>query len=157
MALTVDNGVAKLAKPITVQMPQAGITLGGGVGLSGTLALAGTVALTPATVKTLTGGKVTPPEAIPVALSLSGPAWAPQISGLDVKPAALTIARLAGASTIRSLVGDSDIGKAAAGALGGSGSAGTDTSQGEQKSEAEKLRQQAAEDARKRLQGLFGK
>ncbi|MGZ6098232.1 MAG: AsmA family protein, partial [Myxococcaceae bacterium] len=159
VALTVDNGVAKLAKPITVQLPQAGITLGGGVGLSGTLALAGTVALSPATVKTLTGGKVTPPEAIPIALSLSGPAWAPQISGLDVKPAALTIARLAGASTIRSLVGESDIGKAAAGALGGSGSAGTDTSQGEQKaqSEAEKLRQQAAEDARKRLQELFGK
>ncbi|MGZ6076886.1 MAG: DUF748 domain-containing protein [Myxococcaceae bacterium] len=159
VALTVDNGVAKLAKPITVQLPQAGVTLGGGVGLSGTLALAGTVALTPATVKTLTGGKVTPPEAIPIALSLSGPAWAPQISGLDVKPAALTIARLAGASTIRSLVGESDIGKAAAGALGGSGSAGTDTSQGEQKaqSEAEKLRQQAAEDARKRLQELFGK
>ena len=103
------------------------------------------MALTPATVKTLTGGKVTPPEAIPVALSLSGPAWAPQISGLDVKPAALTIARIAGASTIRSLFGDSDLGKAAAGALGGSGSAGTDTTQGEQKaqSEAEKLRQQA--------------
>ncbi|HSP18544.1 MAG TPA: AsmA-like C-terminal region-containing protein [Myxococcaceae bacterium] len=159
LALTVDNGVAKLARPITVQLPEAGITLGGGVSLSGALALAGTVALTPATVKTLTGGKVTPPEAIPVALSLNGPAWAPQISGLDVTPAALTIARLAGASTIRSLVGDSDLGKAAAGALGGSGSAGTGGTQGEQKAqgEAEKLRQQAADEARKRLQGLFGK
>lgn len=159
VALTVDNGVAKLAKPITVQLPEAAVTLGGGVGLSGALALAGTVALTPATVKALTGGKVTPPEAIPVALSLSGPAWAPQISGLDVTPAALTIARLAGASTLRSLVGNSDIGKAAAGALGGSGSAGTETTQGEQKAqgEAEKLRQQAADEARKRLQGLFGK
>ena len=40
----------------------------------------------------------TPPEAIPVALSLNGPAWAPQISGLDIKPAALTIAKLAGGS-----------------------------------------------------------
>jgi AsmA protein len=159
VALTVDNGVAKLAKPITVQLPQAGITLGGGVGLSGTLALAGTVALTPATIKTLTGGKVTPPEPIPVALSLSGPAWSPQISGLDVKPAALTVARLAGASTLRSLFGESDIGKAAAGALGGSGAAGTEQSQGQQKaqSEAEVLRQQAAEEARKKLQGLFGK
>ena len=116
------------------------------------------MALTPATVKTLTGGKVTPPEAIPVALSLSGPAWAPQISGLDVKPAALTIARLAGASTLR-LFGESDLGKAAAGALGGSGSAGTDTTQGEQKAQSEprSSRQQAEEDARKRLQGLFGK
>ncbi|HVP61857.1 MAG TPA: AsmA-like C-terminal region-containing protein [Myxococcaceae bacterium] len=159
VALTVDNGVAKLAKPFTVQLPQAGITLGGGIGLSGTLALAGTVALTPATIKTLTGGRVTPPEPIPVALSLSGPAWAPQISGLDVTPAALTIARLAGASTLKSLFGQSDIGKAAAGALGGSGPAGTEQTQGEQKaqSEAEKLRQEAAEEARKRLQGLFGK
>ena len=165
IALAVDNGVAKLTKPITVQLPQAGITLGGGVGLSGALALAGTVALTPETIKTLTGGKVTPPEAIPVALSLSGPAWSPQITGLDVKPAALTIAKLAGASTIRSVLGESDVGKAAGGvlggALGGSGAAGSEPAptQGEQKaqSDAEKMRQQAAEEARKRLQGLFGK
>ena len=163
--LTVDNGVAKLNKPLTVHLPQAHVTLGGGVGLSGALALAGTVALTPETIKTLTGGKVTPPEPIPVALSLSGPAWAPQITGLDIRPAALTIARLAGASAIRSLVGESDIGKAAGGilggALGGSGSAGNEQppTQGEQKAqgEAEKLRQDAAEEARKRLQGLFGK
>src|SRR5262249_50225776 len=126
---------------------------------SGALSLAGTVALSPATIKTLTGGKVTPPEPIPVALSLSGPAWAPQITGLDVRPAALTIARLAGASTLRSLFGDSDIGKAVGGALGGSGTAGGEATPGEQKaqSEQEKLRQQAAEDAVKRLQGLFGK
>jgi AsmA protein len=158
--LTVDNGVAKLARPITVQLPQAGITLGGGVGLSGTLALAGTVAFTPETIRTLTGGKVTPSESIPVALSLSGPAWAPEISGLDVKPAALTIARLAGASTLRSLFGQSELGKAAAGALGEPGTTGgAEPTQGEQKaqSEAEKLRQQAADEARKRLQELFGK
>ncbi len=118
------------------------------------------MALTPETIKTLTGGKVTPPESIPVALSLSGPAWAPQISGLDVKPAALTIARLAGASTIRSLFGQSELGKAAAGALGGAGATGgAEPTPGEQKaqSEAETLRQQAADEARKRLQGLFGK
>jgi AsmA protein len=165
IAMTVDNGVAKLTKPINLQLPQANISLGGGVGLSGALALAGTVALTPQTIKSLTGGKVTPPEPIPVALSLSGPAWAPQITGLDVKPAALTIAKLAGASTLRGLLGESDVGKAAGGvlggALGGSGNAGTDQqpTHGEQKaqSEAEQLRQQAAEEARKRLQGLFGK
>ena len=47
------------------------------------------------------------------------------------------------------------------GALGGSGNAGTEQppTHGEQKaqSEAEQMRQQAAEEARKRLQGLFGK
>jgi AsmA protein len=162
VALTVDNGVAKLAKPISVKLPQADVTLGGGVGLSGALALAGTVALTPETIKTLTGGKVAPPEPIPVALSLSGPAWAPQITGLDIKPAALTIAKLGGASALKSILGDSDIGKAAGGvlggALGGSGTGGSEQpSQGEQKAqgEAEKIRQQAAEDAVKRLQGLF--
>lgn len=165
ISLTVDNGVAKLNKPLDLKLPQANINLGGGVGLSGTLALAGTVALTPETIKTLTGGKVTPPEAIPVALSLNGPAWAPQISGLDIKPAALTIAKLAGGSALKGLLGESDIGKAAGGilggALGGSGGSGTDqpATAGEQKaqSDAEKMRQQAAEEARKRLQGLFGK
>jgi AsmA protein len=165
ISLTVDNGVAKLNKPLDVKLPQATINLGGGVGLSGTLALAGTVALTPETIKTLTGGKVTPPEAIPVALSLNGPAWAPQISGLDIKPAALTIAKLAGGSALKGILGESDIGKAAGGilggALGGSGGSGTDqpATAGEQKaqSDAEKMRQQAAEEARKRLQGLFGK
>jgi AsmA protein len=137
------------------------------VGLSGALALAGTVALTPATIKTLTGGKVTPPEPIPVALGIGGPAWAPQITGLDIKPAALGIAKLAGASALKGVLGDSDIGKAAGGILGGalgggSGTGGSEqqpASQGEQKaqSDAEKMRQQAAEEARKRLQGLFGK
>ncbi|HUM13867.1 MAG TPA: AsmA-like C-terminal region-containing protein [Myxococcaceae bacterium] len=158
VAFTVDNGVAKLTKPLALKLPQADITLGGGIGLSGKLALAGTVALTPATIKTLTGGKVTPSEPIPVALSLSGPAWAPEITGLDVRPAALTIARLAGAGALKSLFGQSDLGKAAAGAMGGSGAVGTDQTQGEQKaqSEAEKLRQQAAEEAVKKLQGLFG-
>jgi AsmA protein len=109
---------------------------------------------------------VTPPEAIPVAIGLGGPAWAPQITGLDIKPAALGIAKLAGASALKGVLGDSDIGKAAGGilggALGGSGGAGTEqapASAGEQKaqSDAEKMRQQAAEEARKRLQGLFGK
>jgi len=162
IALAVDNGVAKLTKPLNIQLPQAAINLGGGVSLSGTLALAGTVALTPETIKTLTGGKVTPSEPIPVALSLAGPAWAPQISGLDIKPAALTIAKLAGAGALKSVLGGSDFGKAAGGVLGGalgeSGTGGSEQpSQGEQKAqgEAEKIRQQAAQDAVKRLQGLF--
>ena len=159
VALTVQNGVAKLAKPLDLKLPQAEISLGGGIGLSGTLALAGTVALTPSTIQTLTGGKVKPTESIPVALSLSGPAWAPQIAGLDVKPAALTIARLAGASTLKSLLGNSDVGKAASGLLGeGSGGGGPATpAEDKAKSEAEQLRKQAEEEARKRLQGLFGR
>ena len=164
VALAVDNGMAKLTKPLEIKLPQADVSLGGSVGLSGTLALAGTVALTPQTIKTLTGGKVTPPEAIPVAFSLGGTAWSPQITGLDIQPAALTIAKLAGTSALKGIFGESDIGKAAGGllggALGGSGGSGTEhpTSAGEQKaqSDAEKMRQQAAEDARKRLQGMFG-
>ena len=107
---------------------------------------------------------MTPPEAIPVAFSLGGTAWSPQITGLDIQPAALTIAKLAGTSALKQIFGESDIGKAAGGllggALGGSGGSGTEqpASAGEQKaqSDAEKMRQQAAEEARKRLQGLFG-
>jgi AsmA protein len=147
--------MAKLTKPLDIKLPQADINLGGSVGLSGTLALAGTVALTPATIKTLTGGKVTPSEPIPIALGLGGPAWAPQITGLDIRPAALGIAKAAGASALKGVLGDSDIGKAAGGILGGvlgggSGTGGSEqqqpATQGEQKaqSDAEKMRQQAA-------------
>jgi AsmA protein len=156
IALTVDKGVARLNKPIVVNTPEAALNLGGAVGLGGQLDLGGTVALTPSTVHSLTGGRVKPSENIPLALKLSGPAWAPQISGVDVRPAALTIAKLAGGSAFQSLFGKK-AGDAASSLLSPSGGTGGSKGQNGNKSESERLKQQAEEDALKQLQNLFGK
>jgi AsmA protein len=157
VALTVDKGVARLNKPLVVNTPAAALKLGGAVGLGGQLDLGGTVGLTPSTVESLTGGRVKPPENIPLALTLSGPAWAPQIGGLDVKPAALTIAKLAGGNAIQSLLGDK-AGKAASSFLSpGGGTGGSQPTQDGNKSESEQLKQQGEQEAKKALENLFGK
>jgi AsmA protein len=158
IALTVDKGVARLNKPITVNTPAAALNLGGAVGLGGQLDLGGTVGLTPSTVESLTGGRVKPPENIPLALTLSGPAWAPQVGGLDVKPAALTIAKLAGGNAIQSLLGNK-AGGAASSFLSPGGGTGGSQPQGQNgnKSESERLKQEAEQEAKKSLQNLFGK
>jgi AsmA protein len=158
IALTVDKGVARLNKPIVVNTPAAALNLGGAVGLGGQLDLGGTVGLTPSTVESLTGGRVKPPENIPLALTLSGPAWAPQIGGLDVKPAALTIAKLAGGNAIQSLLGNK-AGGAASSFLSPGGGTGGSQPQGQDgnRSESERLKQQAEQEAKKSLQNLFGK
>jgi AsmA protein len=156
IALTVDKGVARLNKPLVVNTPEAALNLGGAVGLGGQLDLGGTVGLTPSTVESLTGGRVKPPENIPLALTLSGPAWAPQIGGLDVKPAALTIAKLAGGNAIQSLLGKMG-GGAASSFLSPSSGTGGSPAQNGNKSESEQLKQQAEQDAKKQLEHLFGK
>jgi AsmA protein len=166
VGMTVQDGVARLNAPLVVDTPAAVIELGGGIGLSGDLDLAGTVALTPSTIESLTGGKVKPPENIPVALTVRGPAWAPRIAGVDVRPAAVAIAKLAGGSALRSLLGTSDVAKAASGILSGAsgGDAGagptsaTPPAGGPPKSESDRLKEQAEDAARKKLHGiLFGK
>jgi AsmA protein len=161
LAMTVHDGVARLNKPLVVDTPAAVIDLGGGIDLSGNLDLAGTVALTPSTIESLTGGKVKPPDNIPLALTLRGPAWAPQIAGLDVRPAALALAKLAGGSALQSLLGRSDVARAASGVLSGDtgtgGSAQKPPSEGPPQSESDRLKQQAEDAARKKLQGIFGK
>lgn len=160
LAMTVRDGVARLNNPLVVDTPAAVIELGGGIDLSGNLDAAATVALTPSTIESLTGGKVKPPENIPLAFTLRGPAWAPQITGLDVRPAAITIAKLAGGSALESLLGKSDVTKAARAILSGeSGDAGAKPpGEGPPQSEADRLKQQAEDAARKKLEGIiFGK
>lgn len=160
LAMTVRDGVAHLNSPLVVDTPAAVIELGGGIDLSGNLDAAATVALTPSTIASLTGGKVKPPENIPLAFTLRGPAWAPRITGLDVRPAAVTIAKLAGASALQSLLGNSDVAKAAKGILSGeSADAGAKPpGEGPPQSEADRLKRQAEDAARKKLEGLiFGK
>ncbi|RKG92227.1 AsmA family protein [Corallococcus sp. CA053C] len=164
-SVTIKNGVAQLSKPITWTRPEAGMSFDGGIKLDGTLDLTGGISLTPATIKTLTVGKVTPKEPIPVGLKLTGKAWSPEVTGIDVKPAATTILKLAGASVAGNLLGEK--GKAVQDVITG----GQDKAKAEAearvneekkkleeqaRAEQEKAKQRAAEEAKKKLKGIFG-
>lgn len=168
----IKNGVAQLKNPITWTRPQATLRFDGGIGLDGTLDLGGAVSLTPATVKTLTGGKVTLDAPVPVALHIGGKAWSPEIGGMDVKPAAEVIAKQAAASLAGKLLGNkaapvqkilnggTDKAKEAAAAkqaeLKKQADAERAKAEAKAKAEAEKAKKRAAEEAKKRLKGLFG-
>jgi AsmA protein len=163
----IANGVALLDKPISWTRPQAAMSFSGGMKLDGTLDLAGVVNLTPATIKAMTGGKVTPSAPVPINLKVVGPAASPQVTGVDVKPAAELIAKQAATSLAGKLI-PGKAGKEIQGILGGGG-----TDQAKQEAQ-QKAQQQAAEqqkkaedaakaqqkkledEAKKRLQGIFG-
>jgi len=163
----IKNGVAQLEKPITWTRPEAAMSFSGGVRLDGSLDLKGAVSLSPSTVKTLTLGKVTPPEAIPVGLNLTGKAWRPEVTGVDVKPAVTTIAKLAASSLAGELIGG-ERGKQVQGLIQG----GQDQARAEAEAKRKELEAKAAaerarleaeakkkaeEEAKKRLRGIFGK
>ncbi|NOK35510.1 AsmA family protein [Corallococcus exercitus] len=164
-SVTIKNGVAQLSKPITWTRPEAAMNFDGGIGLDGTLNLTGGVSLTPATIKTLTVGKVTPTEAIPVGLKISGKAWSPEVTGIDVKPAATTILKLAGASVAGNLLGEK--GKAVQDIItGGQDKAKAEAEaraneekkklEDQARAEQEKAKKRAEEEAKKKLRGIFG-
>ncbi|RKH45647.1 AsmA family protein [Corallococcus sp. AB049A] len=171
-SVTIKNGVAQLSKPITWTRPEAAMSFDGGIGLDGTLDLTGGVSLTPATIKTLTVGKVTPAEAIPVGLKITGKAWSPEVTGIDVKPAATTILKLAGGAALSGVLGEK--GKAVEDIItGGQDKAKAEAEAKRQELEAraneekkkleeqarleqEKAKQRAEEEAKKRLKGIFG-
>ncbi|SEK96002.1 AsmA protein [Stigmatella aurantiaca] len=165
----IKNGVAQLDKPLTWSRPEGTMNFTGGIRLDGELDLNGTVNLTPQTIKTLTLGKATPTEAIPVTLNLTGPAWSPKVTGLDVKPAATAIAKQALGGLAGQLLGDKakpvqDL------VAGGREEAERQKQALEQKAAEEKAKLEAAarakqeeakkkaeEEAKKRLRGVFGK
>jgi AsmA protein len=130
--LEFKDGFARLKKPIVVSRPEADIDLGGGFRVDGTVDMPVTVALSPQTVASITGGKVRPGAPVPVALRLTGPAWNPSVSGMDLKPAVNAILKEAGSAAV---------GKAL-GVPGG-------------KAEPKDIQKKAAEEARKQLEGLF--
>src|SRR5207302_7478075 len=75
LSVNIENGMARLKNPIKVTTAQGDLTFSGGARVDGTLEMPGTVALAPATISTITGGKVKPAQPIPVSLKLTGPAW----------------------------------------------------------------------------------
>jgi AsmA protein len=169
----IKNGVAQLERPITWTKPEAAMRFEGGIKLDGVLDLNGTVSLTPQTINKLTLGKVTPSEAIPVTLKLTGPAWKPEITSLDVKPAATAIARQAAAGLAGKLLGEK--GKQVEQLITGGEQAAREEAERKKKeleqkaaeekakleeaarAEQEKAKQKAEEETKKRLRGLFGK
>ncbi|QSQ11787.1 AsmA family protein [Myxococcus landrumensis] len=163
----IKNGVAQLEKPITWTRPEAAMNFAGGIRLDGTLDLTGSVALTPSTVKTLTMGKVTPPDAIPVGLKVTGPAWKPEVTSVDVKPAVTTLAKLAASSLAGSLIGGERGQQVQQVIEGGEeklrAEAEAKRKELEAKAAEEKARleaeakKRAEDEAKKRLRGLFGK
>src|SRR5215471_6477454 len=138
-ALSVENGFAKLKAPLQINLPEGQLTLNGGAHLDGKLDLSGTVALAPSIVSSLTGGKVTPSEAIPIGLKIIGPASAPSVVVVDVKFAAESIAKQVATSVI--------------GRLLGTGGASTSGSQ-DKANEAQKEEKQLEEKAKQLLKGL---
>lgn len=133
--LELRDGVARLKKPIRVARPEADIEISGGFRLDGTLDMPTRVALAPQTIASLTGGRARPSAAIPVSFRLTGPAWSPSLSGMDLKPAVSAIVQEAGAAAL---------GKALGAPAGKSPASPQD------------LKKAAQEEAKKRLKGLFG-
>ena len=164
--VTIKNGVAQLSKPITWTRPDASMRFEGGIGLDGTLDLAGTVNLGPPLIQKMTLGRATPTEPVPVALKLTGKAWSPQVEGLDVKPAATAIAKMAAASAATELLGDK--GKKVGEVITGGTDAAKEAARAEAekrqreveeraRQEAEAARKRAEEEAKKRVRGIFGR
>jgi AsmA protein len=136
--VTIEKGVARLKNPVKVSRPEAELTFTGGIRVDGALEMPGTVALSPQTIAVITGGKVKPSQPIPVNLKLTGPAWNPTVTDLDLKPAVAQIVKEGGAALL---------GKAF----------GVDPSQGQAAAEAQKQEQKLKDEAAKKLHGLFGK
>lgn len=161
----IQNGVAQLERPISWTRPEAAMSFDGGIRLDGTLDLKGTVSLTPATIKTLTAGKVVPTAPIPLTLALTGKAWSPQVTGLDVKPAATAIAKQAASGLAGQLLGEK--GKPLQDIIQGGPDAArqqADQRMAEERKKAEdaaraeqqRQQQKLQEEAQKKLRGLFG-
>lgn len=169
----IKNGVAQLERPITWTRPEAALRFEGGIRLDGVLDLNGKVDLTPQTINRLTLGKVTPTESIPVTMKVTGPAWKPELTSLDVKPAATAIAKQAAAGLAGQLLGEK--GKKVQEVItGGEAAARAEAERQKQelerkaaeekakleaaaKAEQEKAKKKAEEEAKKKLRGLFGK
>ena len=169
----IKNGVAQLDKPITWTRPEGAVNLAGGIRLDGVLDLSGAVNLTPQTINKLTLGKVTPTEDIPVALKVTGPAWSPEVTGLDLKSAVAAIAKQAAAGLAGKLLGEKgkqvqqviNGGEQAARAEAERQKQALEAKAAEEKgkleaaarAEQERAKKKAEEEGKKRLRGLFGK
>jgi AsmA protein len=126
------NGFARFKKPIKVARSEADIEVTGGFRVDGTVDMPVTVALSPQTVASITGGKARPAGPVTVAFRLSGPAWSPSVSGMDLGPAVNAIVKEAASAALGKALGVPG------------GQAGP-----------KDLEKKAGQEAKKRLEGLF--
>jgi AsmA protein len=171
-ALRIQGGKASLEKPLEFEERGASITVQGAFGLDGGLELPTTLSLSPAAVSDLTGGKVKLDAALPFGFKLTGKAWSPSLSGLDVKPAVRVIAERLGSAAIGKALGLEGTPQEAAKQKASEAKAQVEEKAAEVKEEAkekaadvkQQADQKAAEakkqlekEAKKKLKGLFGK
>jgi AsmA protein len=159
-SVTVEQGIARLKRPISITRPLAALSVDGGVRLDGTLEMAGTLSLPPEAVAKISGGKVTPKESIPVPIQITGPAWKPDVSVVDLQTPVKVIARYAAAEVAGRALGEK--GKQVADILTGGEERLKEEAAARQKelearaaeeaAKAEALARQKAEEARRRLE-----
>ncbi len=134
--LEFKDGRAELSKPIRIARPDAEVTLSGGFRLDGALDMLATVALSPQTVASITGGRARPSAPIPVSFRLSGPAWSPVLSDMALQPAVTAILKEAGSAALGKAIG---------------------VPGGTPERTAQEAQKKAADEARKRIESLFGR
>ena len=149
MSVRFANGVAELARPISVTRPEAVMSFTGGIHLDGMVDLPGKIELTPATISQITAGRVTVQQNIPFSVRLTGPAWSPQVQELDLKPAISQIVKQAGASLLGKAIGVDNLDQKKAQVQ--------QQAQQRAQDEAQKAQKKIQDEAANRLKGLFGK
>jgi AsmA protein len=149
MGIKFANGVAELSRPLSVTRPEAVMSFTGGIHLDGMLDLPGKIELTPATLSQITAGRVKLQQNLPFTVRLTGPAWSPQIEGLDVKPAIAMILKEAGANLLGRALGVDNVDQKKAQL--------EQQAQQRAQDEAKKAEQKIQDEAANKLKGLFGR
>lgn len=90
----VGAGDITLAQPLRIATNLGVVVLGGRIGLDERLDLTGAYELSPETVSALTGGKVRPPEAVPIGLKVGCNVKEPCIQGVDVEAAVVKLVEM---------------------------------------------------------------
>jgi AsmA protein len=170
--LAVADGRARLLAPLQLDTGRGALSLEGTVGLDGTLDLPATLALTPEAVSALTLGKVRLDAPLPIGFRVTGPAWKPRLEAIQLDGAVKALAAQAAAQALgKAGVDAAGLQQKAAGARAEAEAQAAAAQAAararleaeaarlaeEQKAAAEAARKKLEEEARKRLEGLFGR
>jgi AsmA protein len=165
----VSEGMARLAKPLLARRAEGDLALEGGVRLDGTLDMPGTVQLSPDLVSRLTGGRARPSAPIPVMFRLSGPAWKPRVVDVGVEAAVQAIVKEAAARALGAPAAEAEAAVAAKRAEAEAAAREQEealrrkadeerrAAEERARAEAERARRSVEQEAKKKLEGLFGR
>lgn len=96
----VAGGKMSLKKPLVIDGPRGSLRLDGAIGLDKSLKLTGDFKVPAQLISAVSGGKLKPKRAIPVALSLGGTLTNPKITGIKTQALATELAKAAGLSKL---------------------------------------------------------